>query len=65
MNKSVFSFMELEEKEITNQKIKIFERLIEEFKETFSYDIKPSKKNYMLQAILEDCEKELSKINVR
>lgn len=48
-----------------NKKLKLYEKMEEEFKEVFSYDIKPSEKNYLLQAILEDIQKELLKLNVR
>lgn len=65
MNGEILSLTSVKEKEINKQKIKIYQKMTNELREVFSYDIKPSSKNYLLQAIFEDYEKELSKINVR
>lgn len=65
MDREVLSLTSAKEKEINKQKIKIYQKMTDELKEVFSYDIKPSSKNYLLQAIFEDYEKKLSKINVR
>ncbi len=65
MKGEVLSLMTAKEKEINNKKVEVYEKMEKEFKEVFSYDIKPSRKVYLLQAIFEDIEKELLKINVR
>lgn len=65
MDGEVLSLVTAKEDEINKQKIKIYQKMTNEFKEVFGYDIKPSSKNYLLQAIFEDYEKELLKINVR
>lgn len=65
MNGEIFSLTTAKEREISNQKITILEKMIAEFKEVFSYDIKPSQKNNLLEAILEDVDKELKKINAK
>lgn len=65
MNGEIFSLTTAKEREISKQKITILEKMIAELKEVFSYDIKPSQKNNLLEAIVEDTDKELNKINAR
>ena len=51
-----------EKEETLKKQLEIYEKMTKEFEEVFDYDILPSKKNYLLQAIYMDFKKAIENV---